>query len=1222
VPLLRRFLTVALALAPATLLAQARAHTIRGRVTTDSGTAIPAADVIVTIAPTTESIAEKTDSSGAYKLVIPADKATGEYLLYIGALGRRPFRQRVTIKGSDTSAVVDAKLAAVVTNLAAVQVRATHPRPQRSLGGDNGPVTPVDGLNRRVDGVVNALPPELQGNFDAMATLIPGLAVTSNGVSAFGMGSDANMTTLNGMSFGGGSVPRDVPVTTTFLTSPWDPTRGGFAGALTSATVASGGNITTRRARVTLDSPALQVDDPIAAQFGQKYTNVQLGAAGTGAFSLDKYFYDYGLQASRQTADVQSLLALDADALLHAGISPDSAFRLTQLLGAQHIPVTLGGIPSQRTTTSAQFIERFDRTLPAPPAGATPAPAWNVLVGGDYTETSAGSLSPTVLPATTGTSVNGGGFVQGLYSRYFGTYGSYINETASGVSYRDTRGTPYLSLPSGSVLIASSIAGADPTIGSLNFGGNSALARDTRTWSWEINNQTNFLVHDQLSFPAKLYFQSRYEHYDQSLAANRLGSFSYNSLADVADNTPAAFSRTLNTPDRSGGEWMGAAAAGGSWSSTHWVLAGGARADANAFTGLPAENPTLEQTFGVSNDRAPNSIAVSPRFGFNWFPTAQKGLSMYGSGLSTTYRGGYQIRGGVGEFRGFLPSSLLSDAIGTTGLPGSSERLVCTGPAAPIPDWQAYMTDPSSVPRTCAGGASVFADTAPNVSLIDRQFRPNTAWRATLGWTNTVKNNYIAIDGVYSLNLDQPGTVDLNFAGSPRFTLSSEDNRPVFVSAASIVPTTGSVSAVESRVSSAFGRVADRVSDLRGDARQITVYGIPNIPFRFGIVTIGYTYTDARSESRGFDGSDARDPRAIEWSSQPFTPRHQVVLQAAHAFFGGNVGLTASGRVQSGLRYTPTVAGDINGDGSSNDRAFIFDPSRTTDTAVARGLRDLLSGGSGSARDCLTRQLGTIAGRNSCVGPWTATFNAALVITRLPKTDGRMQATLNLANPLGGLDQLLHGSDKLHGWGSTPLIDGTLYQVRGFDQATNRFIYEVNPRFGSTNPATTTLRSPFRITLDIRYDYGRNREEQGLELNLRVKPPLVGTRATADTIKTRYLKSGFTDLYAVVLRFADSLALTRVQTEQIQAEEKILLAKADTIYAGLAAYLVALPQNYDATEGVKHITAANDSAWKTIYAESPFIRELLTAGQLRRLPLPIFAMVTAEKPQGRFFFGF
>ena len=43
-----------------------------------------------------------------------------------------------------------------------------------------------------------------------------------------------------------------------------------------------------------------------------------------------------------------------------------------------------------------------------------------------------------------------------------------------------------------------------------------------------------------------------------------------------------------------------------------------------------------------------------------------------------------------------LPAPLLADAIGATGLPGSAQRLTCVGPAAPIPDWQTYATNPSS----------------------------------------------------------------------------------------------------------------------------------------------------------------------------------------------------------------------------------------------------------------------------------------------------------------------------------------------------------------------------------------------------------------------------------------------------------------------------------------------------------------------------------------------
>ena len=53
-----RFIAVlsALVLLPTLALAQARQHVIQGRVTSDSGAAIPAADVIVTIAPSADIV--------------------------------------------------------------------------------------------------------------------------------------------------------------------------------------------------------------------------------------------------------------------------------------------------------------------------------------------------------------------------------------------------------------------------------------------------------------------------------------------------------------------------------------------------------------------------------------------------------------------------------------------------------------------------------------------------------------------------------------------------------------------------------------------------------------------------------------------------------------------------------------------------------------------------------------------------------------------------------------------------------------------------------------------------------------------------------------------------------------------------------------------------------------------------------------------------------------
>ena len=115
--------------------APAQQHVIQGRITSDSGAKpIDAADVIVTIAPSAETVLGKSNASGAYHIAIA--NPTGEYILNISALGFRPFRQRVTIKPGDTLATVDAHLAPAIQQVTGVRVSATRPRPARSLGVD------------------------------------------------------------------------------------------------------------------------------------------------------------------------------------------------------------------------------------------------------------------------------------------------------------------------------------------------------------------------------------------------------------------------------------------------------------------------------------------------------------------------------------------------------------------------------------------------------------------------------------------------------------------------------------------------------------------------------------------------------------------------------------------------------------------------------------------------------------------------------------------------------------------------------------------------------------------------------------------------------------------------------------------------------------------------------------------------------------------------------
>jgi hypothetical protein len=87
---------------------------------------------------------------------------------------------------------------------------------------------------------------------------------------------------------------------------------------------------------------------------------------------------------------------------------------------------------------------------------------------------------------------------------------------------------------------------------------------------------------------------------------------------------------------------------------------------------------------------------------------------------------------------------------------------------------------------------------------------------------------------------------------------------------------------------------------------------------------------------------------------------------------------------------------------------------------------------------------------------------------------------LSFVNPLAGVDQLLHGSKNLRGWGQQSRPDATLLYVNGFDTEQQRFLYRVNERFGDTRAARTAIRTPFQIGLQARLQLGPDRQREML----------------------------------------------------------------------------------------------------------------------------------------------
>jgi hypothetical protein len=193
-----------------------------------------------------------------------------------------------------------------------------------------------------------------------------------------------------------------------------------------------------------------------------------------------------------------------------------------------------------------------------------------------------------------------------------------------------------------------------------------------------------------------------------------------------------------------------------------------------------------------------------------------------------------------------------------------------------------------------------------------------------------------------------------------------------------------------------------------------------------------------------------------------------------------NLEVTSIARFSSGTPYTPRVAGDVNGDGVNNDRAFIY-TSSAADPQVAAGMSRLLANSGGRVRSCLEQQAARIAERNSCRGPWQPSLD--LQLNYRPTALGlnqRLLLSLTTVNFLAGLDELFHGGGNLRGWGQGARPDGTLLSVQGFDPATQRYQYLVNERFGATAASANAIRTPFQIGIQARYTIGPDRRQEFL----------------------------------------------------------------------------------------------------------------------------------------------
>ncbi|MEW5917350.1 MAG: hypothetical protein AB1762_13135, partial [Gemmatimonadota bacterium] len=674
--------------------------------------------------------------------------------------------------------------------------------------------------------------------------------------------------------------------------------------------------------------------------------------------------------------------------------------------------------------------------------------------------------------------------------------GRFLNELKVYAATDRRTGRPLLVMPAGRVQVSSQLDGGETGIATLVFGGNTGLPQDGETRTLEATNEVSWLTDDG-NHRFKLGGLLNISQFEEDVTTNRWGTFSFNSLADFEAGRAATFTRTLAPRIREGAGTNAAVYVGDVWRASRTLqVTYGLRAEGARFGKTPEFNPAVDAAFGYRTDRVPTEMHVSPRVGFTWTLAPRPARSAAGDGRTAGFapqamRAPWLIlRGGIGEFRSAPSTQLVAAAAGATGLPNNESQLVCIGSGVPAANWAQFITNPAAVPTQCAAGQPSQVPTAlPNVAVFGDDFAAPRAWRASLGASRPLRQRYnLNVELSYARGVAQTGYRDANLQTTPRFTLVTEDGRPVFVDVGTIIPTTGATSVLASRLNPAFGQVLVTSSDTKSDSRQLTV-SLGGITTRGAIFNISYTRARSKDQGSGsgfgrfggggFGGlggaTTAGNPNIREWATSDFERRHSFVGSITWPF-GQGLEITAFGRMSSGAPFTPLVSGDINGDGARNDRAFLFDPAAATDTTVAGGMRRLLASAPSAVRGCLTDQLGSIAKRNSCTGLWQPSLD--FQTNWRPNFWGlnrRLAISLVTVNTLGGLDELLHGSRNLRGWGQFRGQDNTLLYVRGFNPATNSYRYDVNERFGASRSGANGIRVPFQLGFNARYTLGPDR---------------------------------------------------------------------------------------------------------------------------------------------------
>jgi len=1073
-------------------------YTIHGRITTPEGRGISHVAIRIWRDGDSTSSNVFTDSLGYYSTTVGTKNR--HILLETQALGYRAARLLLQVSPG-LSSLRDVRLEPLSTLLPGVRVvdRSIHMRTERNAPG---------GTALSSSASVRSQLPVDQSDIDAIAGILNPAAVSSGDSSGLrssigGQPASQTAVTVDGASSVGTTFPTEALAGVSTFTSTYDVSRGQFSGGQIAVTTRSGGGAWQGAVSIADRNPVSGIEAPGMLLAGRTSTR-RLGLGGGGPLWRNAITMYAAADVSRSETATHSVEAFSEAALSGFGLSADSLQHLLNVLRFLGMPSTLAR-KAETVTDGINAMVRFDapvtvtHTITARIDWRNRSTTGNVPVfslnqsGGTRSARDVGALTAVVSD-------------NGNYSNYLHLY------TGSSMS----RARPELSLPSGSVLLQSTLNDRIGTV-QVGFGGNPYLTPGENHDVTEFGDDFTVRVGARHEF--KLGGTARRD------AANTLGLsspdgvFSFLSIGDLSNGHPSSFRRAirLNSPMTAGSNYVGLYTAD-VVRFGRVALLPGVRFE---WAEYPARISTVSRVAALS----PNSFlsprpetSVSPRLGFS----------------VTNQQSAFGLHGGIGMFRGPVSIQQVASTL-YQGADSIASQVVCIGSAAPVPNWSGYLDGTTDVPTTCRTAGSLQA-TAPSVTTFSHTFKSPKTIHSSID--ASYGKGTITLDGELRLThgFDQPLAIDRNFQPSQSSTIPNESNRALYTSPNKITEQSGLVLPSFSRADSSLSLVRELHSSGTSDTFEATLQGGGLVPTRLQqvLINVAYTFRYAMTTGTGIDVPGlttaiptAGDPNLITRAPISFIPRHTVQLTLFRpAVKGLSFSLLASGH--SGIAFTPLAAGDINADGSLNDPAFVFDPGKAGDTAVSRGMRDLLRWSSRSARECLTGQLGKVAAQQSCRSPWTWGLDAQ--VNYAPPRLGRLSLSVATFNALAGLDVALHGANATHGWGQLSYPDPTLLFVRGFSAATRTYSYTVNSNFGTTRGSVAPV-VPFALQVRARWAFGTNGGPRPS-----TSPSNRVAASGVDILSQTTLLNGIANTPAAILALADSdrLRLNARQTVELR----------------------------------------------------------------------------------------